>query len=259
MTSLPPCNLMKYTILDLAPGSSQFAARIDEELMHYVVCKGPAAAIWEMPKGLVVPRTYKNSKTFNKALDVMHKKGWPVHIRHSGGGVVPQGPGILNLSMAYAVNGLPLDNSTNAYTQICDVISKSLSKFGLYTWPAAVEGSFCDGRFNLACNFNGQARKIAGTAQLWRRISHPTNGYTVQVVLVHALLLVECCIQEITNQANCLEELLGNSRRYKEDSAVSVQQLITNKHLINRSLSEAISQELRHTISRIHAVETEVH
>src|SRR3546814_4716612 len=92
--------------------------------------------------------------------------------------------------MAYAAKGVPLDHSDAAYQSICTVIARARNEFGIMTQAQAVMGSFCDGRYNLAWGTGAAARKIAGTAQLWRRIG-PDGQRTdsVQVVLVHAMVL----------------------------------------------------------------------
>lgn len=208
-----------------APTCGDVGSRFDEVLMQYAVSHGPSACVWQAPQGLVVPRTYSQSATFADACIQSAAQGWPVSIRHSGGGVVPQGPGILNISLAYGAEGPPLDHSDTAYQMLCNVISNAASRFDVQAHAQAVEGSFCDGRFNLACGTGDQARKVAGTAQLWRRQRRP-DGTMMQVVLVHALLLVATDIEIITQQANALEQGLGQSRRYLPDRAVSMHELV---------------------------------
>src|SRR5690606_29091006 len=127
------------------------------------------------------------------------------------GGVVPQGPGILNISLAYAVQGKPLDHSDAAYHLLCHVIRQALRTVGIVAHTGAVEGSFCDGRYNLAVGLGADTRKIAGTAQLWRRW---TNGgdRNKQVVLVHALLLTHVDVEAVTGLANRYEAALGSDK-----------------------------------------------
>src|SRR5690606_11267187 len=150
---------------------------------------GASASVWEAEQGLVVPRTYRRYAGFEQACQQTEQAGWPVTVRQSGGGIVPQGPGIINLSLAYPVHGKPLDHSDVAYQLICGLISRSLQNLGIEAHPQAVEGSFCDGRYNLAVGHGAQARKIAGTAQMWRRHPAAETGSEQQIVLVHALIL----------------------------------------------------------------------
>lgn len=214
---------LAFTLYD-APDSDNLDLRFDESLMQHAVALGPAACIWQAHQGLVVPRTYLQSPTFDDACQAFRSRGWPISVRHSGGGVVPQGPGILNISLAYAIEGRPLDHSDTAYQLLCDLISDAIAPFGIPSHTRAVEGSFCDGRFNLAVGSDADVRKIAGTAQLWRRLPHPERGH-VQTVLVHALLLVACDVDAVTEQANALEYALGNPRRYLPERAASLHSL----------------------------------
>lgn len=213
-------------ILHEMPGTPDPDPRIDESLMRRALDEGPSACIWQMPQGLVVPRTYLRSPDFDRVCAGFASRGWPVSVRHSGGGVVPQGPGILNISLAYAVEGPPLDHSDDAYRHLCNILSDTITPLGIQTCMQAVEGSFCDGRFNLACRVGTDVRKIAGTAQLWRRLPD-ANEQLQQVVLVHGLLLVAIDVHAVTQQANALEQALDHARRYLPERAASLHELTT--------------------------------
>ncbi len=138
-------------------------------------------------------------------------RGWPVALRRSGGGVVPQGPGLLNLSLASRVEAPPA-SFDRVYAHLCAVLARALAGLGIDARPRAVEGSFCDGRWNLAVG----VRKIAGTAQYWRR------GGGQQAVLAHALLLVDADVELLTARANEFEAALGSQRRYRADAHTTV-------------------------------------
>jgi len=51
--------------------------------------------------GIVVPRSYRHKPSFAAARAALAADGLPVHIRLSGGGVVPQSPATVNLQLAY--------------------------------------------------------------------------------------------------------------------------------------------------------------
>ena len=184
----------------------------DEDLIGLAARSGPVACVWEAAQGLVVPRTYRRYAGFEETCERHARRGWPVTVRMSGGGVVPQGPGILNLSLAYACDAPPLRHSDAAYELLCAVLRKALLAFGIEARPQAVEGSFCDGRYNLACGPASAPRKVAGTAQLWRRVRE--DGASVQVVLAHALLLATADTTALTRKANVFERALGSGKRY---------------------------------------------
>jgi lipoate-protein ligase A len=75
-----------------------------------------------------------------------------------------------------------------------------------------VEGSFCDGRFDLAVG----GRKLAGTAQSWRRVAGRP------VVLAHAVIVVDAEPEALTEAANAFERNLGSGRRYRAEALTSV-------------------------------------
>lgn len=197
-------------------------ARDDTDLIALAAAQGPVARIWMAKQGLVVPRTYTRWPDFENVGMAFAREGWPITVRLSGGGVVPQGPGILNLSLAFPVEGRPMDHSEAAYLLICRIIQDALAPFGIPTQAQAVEGSFCDGRFNLAVN--NPVRKVVGTAQVWRRI--PAGSPDTHVGLVHALILAHIDPGHLSKQANRLEEALGSPRRYLASRIASLDQLV---------------------------------
>ncbi|MBS0325586.1 MAG: lipoate--protein ligase family protein [Proteobacteria bacterium] len=168
--------------------------------------------LWQGVQGLVAPMSYRRYARLDSVREAFAADGWPVHLRRSGGGVVPQGPGILNLTRVQAVDGAPGDLASRLYELLCGVLVRALRDLGIEAAPRAVEGSFCDGRFNLAVG----GRKIAGIAQYWRR------GGGKQAVLAHALLLVDADCVELTARANAFEAALGSERRYCADALTTM-------------------------------------
>lgn len=206
---------------ELSPGIQTEGVRDDTDLIPLAAHRGPVARIWTAAQGLVVPRTYTRWPQFQDTCVRFASEGWPITVRLSGGGVVPQGPGILNLSLAFPVQGRPMDHSEAAYLLICRIIDAALAPFGIQSQAQAVEGSFCDGRFNLAVS--GPVRKVVGTAQVWR---HTPNGPPeAHVGLVHALILAQIDPKRLSDQANSLEEALGSPRRYLASRIASLDQL----------------------------------
>ncbi len=242
---------MAFQILTL-PGTLPQAAQFDESLIALAAEQGPTAAVWRAKQGLVVPRTYQRFDAFPQACAVSSGDGWPVTVRQSGGGIVPQGDGIINLSLAYVVEGKPLDHSDKAYLLICEIMTRALHRFDIDAHPQPVEGSFCDGRYNLAVGSADTARKVAGTAQLWRR--HTVDGAhdTVQVVLVHALLLAAIDATLVTARANRFEDMLGSTRHYGDDRVASLHRLSAasrayTAEAFTLALQSALETELKTT------------
>lgn len=209
-----PC----YRLLDIPSDAGPLA----DEVLPAPAVHGPVACLWRTAPGLVVPRTYAARPEFAAVRADFAARGCPIHVRQSGGGVVPQGPGILNLSLAQVFAGRPLDHSEALYRHLCALIGDALAAFGIETRAQPVEGSFCDGRYNLAVP--SPTRKIAGTAQVWRRI--PGDAPDRHVGLVHALILAQGDPAELTARANALEAALGSARRYDADRITTLDRLL---------------------------------
>lgn len=232
----------------LIPFSSQnhHSATFDESMLALAARNGPVAGIWQSSQGLVATRNYWRYERFNAACDIFLKQSWPISVRLSGGGIVPQGPGIVNLSLAYAVAGSPMEHSNAAYQRICRVITHALGDHNIYAVHRAVTGSFCDGRYNLAVVHRGVAKKVAGTAQVWRTVGH--GAEKTQVVLVHAAILAAIDVAAITQRVNLFEDELHSGRRYNCECIASLHQYQTNAALppadFTRALESSLARQL---------------
>jgi lipoate-protein ligase A len=168
--------------------------------------------LWQAPQGLVAPLSYRRHAQLAAVCAAFAARGWPVRLRRSGGGIVPQAPGILNLSLTWPVAGPPGTHADLVYACICDVLARALAALHIDAQPRTIKGAFCDGRFNLAVG----ARKIAGTAQYWRRAGDR------HAVLAHALLLVDADTTALTALANDFEAALQSDRRYDANAITTV-------------------------------------
>lgn len=186
----------------------------------------PSARLWQAPTSLVVPRSYRKYPRLDTVAVQFAANGCPVYERPSGGGLVPQGPGILNLSLAYALPGTPGLWMECVYVHLCRLMQHALESLGVETHWQAVAGSFCDGRFNLACGSGAYVRKIAGTAQYWRALPRHQAGFASHTVLAHAVLLVAPDLDAIHTRANAFEQAIGSNRRYDPGKTVSVAQML---------------------------------
>ena len=176
------------------------------------------AALWTGQPGLVAPLSYRRYAQLDAACAASAAQGWPVRLRRSGGGVVPQGPGILNVTLAYPCAGAVGNMAERVYAHLCQMLLNAMDSLGIAAFVSSVKGSFCDGRFNLAVNHHGRTRKIAGTAQYWRR----ANGR--QAVLAHALLIVTADPLHLSTQANQFETALNSDHQYDANALTSVVQ-----------------------------------
>jgi lipoate-protein ligase A len=209
--SLPVFGFVSVHERPLADGISAEA-----EWMASAAATGRAAAhLWRGEPGLVVPRSCTTLPGWPAAAQV-HR----VLVRASGGGVVPQGPGLLNLSLVWRADANADAHATARspsgteaiYRALCDALASALARLGIAAVPQAVQGSFCDGRFNLAV----AGRKLVGTAQSWRRVTGKP------VVLAHAVIVVDADPQALTEVANAFERDLGSGRRYHAEALTSV-------------------------------------
>ena len=135
-------------------------------------------------QALVMPESFERRPGFALASQRCAALGWPILLRETGGEPVPQSAAVLNIALAYA---LPASDEANkridiAYERLLEPLTLWLAENGLNAGVGAVPGAFCDGRFNLTL----EDRKLAGTAQRWRR-----SRDRRPVVLAHAALLIE--------------------------------------------------------------------
>ncbi|AUQ68385.1 biotin/lipoate A/B protein ligase family protein [Phaeobacter inhibens] len=138
-----------------------------------------ALMLWQAAENaLVVPVAVARRDGMQRALGEAAERGWPVTVRGSGGGIVPQGSATLNLAMVLPCTaGFTVEDG---YRMICGAVTEALTRFDITAETGARPGAFCDGAWNVLAG----GRKLAGTAQRWRT---PTRE---RVVLAHAAILV---------------------------------------------------------------------
>lgn len=128
---------------------------------------------------LVCPAAFGKRSGFGAASAQATSDGWPVFCRPTGGGAVPQGPGVLNLALAFtAPRSFTIDEG---YRLITRIIRGGLGALGHRLTAGPTPDSFCDGDWNLSV----AGKKVVGTAQRWRPV-----GPDATRVLAHALILV---------------------------------------------------------------------
>lgn len=183
----------------------------EDDWMAGCAASGRAAAhLWHAPVGLVAPRRLTALPGWAAA--AADPSFGEVQVRASGGGLVPQGPGVWNLSLVWPAPSAAPSGTDAIYRALCDTLAGAFARLGLDASPQPVDGSFCDGRFNLAV----RGRKLVGTAQAWRRV------LGVPLVLAHAVIVVDADPAELTARANAFEAALGSAMRYRADALTSV-------------------------------------
>ena len=185
----------------------------DELLLKQVIngASGPSLYINRASRCLVATVRESRMTNFEAASRTLTEQGWPVVVRCTGGSCVPQGPGVVNLSVIHPkVRGWRLEDG---YKLLCGLLTHLLASYGLVTTVGEVAGSFCDGRYNL--QVGGQ--KLVGTAQRWAGGSRKNAA-----VLAHACLLVDLDLVEATEKINTLYRLCGNSRQFTPDACTTL-------------------------------------
>ncbi len=166
---------------------------------------GPAAFLWQAAEpGLVLPERFSRAPGFGDAAAACAAAGWPVATRRTGGGITPQGPGVVNLALAFRAGPGRARTIRASYGAICDPLSEALAELGIAAAAMPVKGSFCDGDYNLAVD----GRKLVGTAQRWRG----------DACLAHALILTDIALAPAVAAAQRLSDGLGHNARF--DSAL---------------------------------------
>ena len=158
----------------------------------------PGCFIWSMPQGLVVPKSARTNPDFETAQKTMADLGWPVHIRQTGGDLTPQAPGMINISYVFAQTWSDAISIDATYKALCaPIISYLKQKHNIDAYCSAVDGAFCDGKFNIVV----EGQKIAGTAQKWRHFKND-KGQKCIAVLGHIALLGDVPLDQMINAAN---------------------------------------------------------
>jgi len=215
LNALPAFDSVAVHAAPLAGGTE-----VEDEWMARVAASASAEAhVWRADAALVVPRSYTAAPAWSAVVAASQARRWPVHVRRSGGGLVPQGPGLLNLSLLWRSSATPRDTD-QVYEDLCALLARALAQLDLAAFPRAVEGSFCDGRFNLAV----QGRKLVGTAQAWRRIEGQP------LTLAHAIVLSDADLDILTEVANGFEVALGSPRRYRAETMTTVARAWSEAH-----------------------------
>jgi hypothetical protein len=131
----------------------------------------------------------------------------PIAIRQTGGTVVPQGPGTLNISVISRHKTHPGIRET--YAAVCQALAKGFAAVGIDTEVGARPGSFCDGDFNLL----HRGRKLVGTAQRWAMGADGTA-----ICLHHCVILTGGDPDSLCRRAEALYDHAGKPTRYTRDA-----------------------------------------
>ena len=155
----------------------------------------PVWACWQSANGLCVTRKEHRLAGFKQAQQNFNSNGFEISTRRSGGTIVPQGGGILNITSIALQHGPR--NIAQSYQIFCKQLQIWLGDLGFETDIGPVKGCYCDGDYNLILN----GKKLAGTSQRWIKgpahdpVRDPLTGSDENlsqsfIVLNHAVMLV---------------------------------------------------------------------
>jgi lipoate-protein ligase A len=178
--------------------------------------------VWSTTPCLVAPRALSRRPGFEAGRVSVEALGLPFHLRQTGGDLVPQGPNVLNATVAFAPSNGSSFGIAAAYDRLCGPLLDLMRARGVAAYFASVPGAFCDGRFNIAVG----DRKLAGTAQRWQprtRLSG-TNEPSV-AVLAHAALFIAGDFRRAADAANAFYSACGLDRRIRAEAHVALAEL----------------------------------
>jgi octanoyl-[GcvH]:protein N-octanoyltransferase len=211
----------------------------DELLLKQVINgeSGPSLYIKRNPRCLVATVRESRMANFEAARQELSVQGWPVIVRCTGGTCVPQGPGVINLSVIHRkVRGWSLEEG---YKLLCDLLTSFLASYDLVATTGEVPGSFCDGRYNL--QVGGQ--KLVGTAQRWTGGSRENAA-----VLAHACLLVDMDLVEATEKINRLYRVCGNPQQFIPEACTTLRDCLGGG---GRHSSEEFMEEVEQRLTAL--------
>ncbi|MEQ8290677.1 MAG: hypothetical protein RIA08_00620 [Roseovarius sp.] len=190
-----------------------------------------AAFLWCVASPcLVLPRRYTLTDTYPQVARASAAAGWPVTSRQTGGGITPQGPGVLNVALAFTVAPPHGRDIRGSYAEITGPLTDAFQTLGIASTTQPVEGSFCDGDYNLAV----AGRKIVGTAQRWR-------GNTC---LAHALILTDIDLSPAVTAVQRLATALGHDTRFALDVHSRLADLAARPQTLTDDLHAALHKAL---------------
>jgi lipoate-protein ligase A len=167
--------------------------------------------LWRTSPCLVVTALLAQRPGFAAAAEASAERGWPVVVRRTGGGPVPQTRGTLNVSLAYASPRDQAPSIDAAFKQFADALLDALKTCGVAAQVGEIEGSCCPGRYDIAVG----RQKIIGIAQ--RRRQGSKDGHLLSAVLVHAMVWVEGELNPEIDQLERFLEETGAPAKFRRE------------------------------------------
>lgn len=205
--------------------------------------QGPVIRIWRNHPCLVATIKESRMPNFGRASQQLAVEGWPVIVRRTGGACVPHGPGVVNLSLVYPEPEQQDWQLEHSYQLLCLPLQRLLASYGLTAETGFVEGSFCDGRYNLQV----AGQKLVGTAQRWRRASRQDRG----AILAHACLLTDLDLTAATEAINRLYQRCENPQQFVTHTCTTLRTLAGKTRLSQEDFVTEVINQLRRSSREI--------
>jgi len=185
-------------------------------------------ACWQSATGLCVTRKEHRLPHFEHAKTALTAQGHELATRRSGGTVVAQGEGILNIT-SLALHYGPR-NIGRSYIAFCQQMQTRFRALGFETDIGPVSGSYCDGDYNLVIG----GKKLAGTSQRW--VKGPDKA---SIVLNHAVILVTENGREATRRVNTFHAIADNQDSFNPPYDETTSQSLWNYKAAHDGLTKA--------------------
>ncbi|WP_395021821.1 biotin/lipoate A/B protein ligase family protein [Dongia sp.] len=171
--------------------------------------------LWRTSPCLVVTPLLAQRPAFAAAAEASAQRGWPVVVRRTGGGPVPQTAGTLNVSLAYATPRDQAPTIDAAFQPFAEAMLAALQRCGVAAQVGEIEGSCCPGRYDIAIG----RRKIIGIAQRRRQgtTGGSRDGQLLSAVLVHAMVWIDGTLDPEIDRLEQFLEAAGAPAKFRRD------------------------------------------
>lgn len=185
LLSLADCWPRRFTPSSLALQFCEDPTCAEQPLFAKASAGEAVAQLWQAPQGFVVPGAIVSLRICRQSVRILPRAAGRYGFAAPGAVWCLRGRALSTLASRPVQQSLG-EAAEPIYHSLCAVLQRTLARFGVASHARAVNGSFCDGRYNLACGEGEAARKIVGTAQYWR----PLTAGRGHVVLAHAVILL---------------------------------------------------------------------
>ncbi|WP_158659306.1 lipoyl protein ligase domain-containing protein [Paracoccus denitrificans] len=203
---------------------------------------GLTFTLWQTGTCIVVPRSHTVRPGFEEAVAASAARGYPVHVRDTGGGAVVQGAGVVNLSMVFSIGPQVRDRIATSYRVLCEPVMAMLRERGIEGAYRSIPGTMCDGIYNIVVG----SRKLAGTAQRWRSLGRGRPGE--HAVLAHLALFTSLDHIAAAAAINALYADIGIDSGIEAATHINWAEIDTG---IDKAVGTAVAEELHHACRAI--------